>query len=377
MKNELHKTLQLISVRWWNASAYYGVSLAKGLNDTQVLSYVGGRDTSPPIQKAKELNLPIFTEINLESKNPLRFIKNLRHLVRFIAQQSIPLINAHRPEDHLYAGLLKKYFLPNVRLIRTCSDVRAPRDNPVNRWLHGAITDYFIFSCRANLERYKNVWDIFEGRSTIIYGGIDTRYFSPESVSSTLRSQLGIGPDITVIGLIGRLSPTKDHETFLRACALVNQKRAATRFIISGEEVELKFTDLQHLANQLGIAHAVVFMEKQPDVRTILQILDIGVVSSSGSEAVSRVTMEFLSMGKPVVVTDVNVLPELVEEGQTGFVVPKKYPEALAQKLIHLIDNRELLRKMGENAREYAIRNLSMETFVHHTMEVYLNVLKM
>jgi hypothetical protein len=106
-RNEL-KTLQLVSVRWWNASAYYGVSLAEALNRAGIPTIVGGRKDSPPLKKAREFEQPTFTAVNLESLNPLNAVKSLAQLKKFLNKESVALINAHRPEDGFFGVLAKK-----------------------------------------------------------------------------------------------------------------------------------------------------------------------------------------------------------------------------------------------------------------------------
>ena len=84
MNTERIKTLQLISVRWWNASAYYGVSLAEALNQAGMPAIVGGREDSPPLEKAREFKQPVFTDVNLESLNPVIATKSLAQLKKFL-----------------------------------------------------------------------------------------------------------------------------------------------------------------------------------------------------------------------------------------------------------------------------------------------------
>ena len=149
-------TLQLISVRWWNANAYYAISLSQILQEKKIRVIVGGRSSSPPIQAASRQQLT-YCDLNLESFQPWQWVKNLRDLKKIIRQYKINMINAHRPEDHFYSWILRRK-IPNIPLIRSVSDVRPPKNNVINKILHLKYTDHFIFSCQANRDRYLKVW---------------------------------------------------------------------------------------------------------------------------------------------------------------------------------------------------------------------------
>ncbi len=364
--------LQLISVRWWNASAYYGVSLAEALRQAGYAVMVGGRKDSPPLRKAAEWGLPTFTDINLESLKPMDLWRNLRTLRRFVASHHIPLINAHRPEDAVFARLVRQKPDSPVPVIRTVSDVRPPKNHVLNRLLHRQL-DFFIFSCRASYERYQAVWPIFEGRSEVIYSAIDTEKFAPARSDSPLRRRLGFGDENVIFGIVARLDPVKDHRTFLRAAALTAGEVPAARFLIAGESCNVSMAELQQLARQLGIFDSVAFVERDPriDVRELIGALDVGIVASNGSEVICRVAVEYMARAKPQIVTAVNVLPEIVTDGENGFVVPAGDADAMAQRMIQLARNPELRGKMGRRARAAAETRFSYPVFAKKTMAVY------
>ncbi len=365
----------MISVRWWNAGAYYAVSLSQALQEQGHRVTVIGREASPPIRKGRQRRLPTYGAVDLESLNPWVALQNLRRIYHYAAGRSVDLFHAHRPEDHLYAALVKRRYGLAIPLVRTVSDVRSPRRNPFNRWLHGAVTDFFIFSCKASYERYQRMWPVFSDRSVIIYSAVDTRFFTPRTGRLSLRRRLHPSGGEIVIGMIGRLSPVKDPYTFLRAAAQAARLMPEARFLISGEEVEISVAGLQRLAEELGVASRVTFLDKQNDVRDVIRALDIGVVASRGSEAVCRIAVEYMAMGVPQIVTDVNVLPELIVDGQNGFVVPRQDPEAMAQKMVFLARQAALRKRMRRHARKMAEQKFSLSVLAKQTLEIYHRVL--
>ena len=80
-------------------------------------------------------------------------------------------------------------------------------------------------------------------------------------------------------------------------------------------------------------------------------------VASNGSEVICRISVEYMALGKPQVTTDINVLPEIIEEGNNGFVVPVGSAEAMAAKILRLAENAELRKKMGEAGRKRVVEN--------------------
>ena len=359
-------------MRWWNASAYYGVSLAEALNQSGRQSIVGGRKESPPLQKAEAWRLPTFSRINLESLKPGNVFSNLQQLKSFVSEQQISLINAHRAEDAIFALLVRRRLGNTVPVVRTVSDVRPPKNRAMNKYLHKNL-DYLIFSCKASYDRYQSVWPIFEHRRKIIYSAVNTNAFRPPETYPELRQKLGFSAKNIVIGLIARLDPVKDHRTFLRAAAITAKKAPHARFLIAGESCNVTHEALKKMATSLQIFDKIVFLERDDaiDIRKLIGALDIGVVASKGSEVICRIAVEYMAMGKPQVVTNVNVLPEIVDSGQNGFVIPAENPEAMAAALLQLANDELLRKKMGNCARRYAETRFSYPVFAEKTAEVY------
>ena len=179
-----------------------------------------------------------------------------------------------------------------------------------------------------------------------------------------------------VIGIISRLSPVKDHQTFLKAAAILTKRYANVQFLISGEEAQFSHEDLFRVARKLNIQDKVIFLDRQDNIKKLIGILDIGVVASKGSEVICRISVEYMAMGKPQVVTSINVLPEIIEDGKNGFIVPPGDAIAMAEKLSHLIDNHDLRIRMGNQARQIAETKYSYSALIDKTLKVYQKTLE-
>jgi glycosyltransferase involved in cell wall biosynthesis len=323
-------------------------------------------------RQAREAGLNIL-EISFASKNPLNWLIQKRILSRFIRNQNIDIVNSHRPEDHLMASFVTRR--QKVPFIRTVGDVRPPKNNFLNKMLHLKGSDYFIFSSQANLIRYISRWPQLEEISRVIYGGVDLDIFHQNKKSDELLDKLGFSADQILIGLIGRLSEVKDHHTFLKSISLVLERCPEAHFIISGIDAELSKDDLYGYATNFNIENCITFLDLYTPVSDLISILDVGVVASKGSEAICRIALEYMSMGIPVVATDVNVLPEIIIDGRNGLIVAKEDPFGMAQALLKLIEDGHLRRDISSNNISDASLKFDLNIAAKQTEEIYRNLI--
>ncbi len=149
---------------------------------------------------------------------------------------------------------------------------------------------------------------------TQIYNGIDTRAFAPDGSSTKNRSQFGLtGKDI-VIGVVGRLDPIKNHALLFKVFEEINNENPDVKLLVVGDGPERK--NLEHLAG-----NGVQFLGNRADVPDILRMMDIFTLPSI-NEGISNTILEAMATGLPVVATDVGGNPEIIDDGQTGQLVP-------------------------------------------------------
>src|SRR5256886_4183628 len=132
--------------------------------------------------------------------------------------------------------------------------------------------------------------------------------------------------------------------------------------------------ELEGYAVQLGLGERVVFAGFRLDVPEILAEVAVSVLPSL-SEGLSNVLLESMAAGAPVVATRVGGNPEVVEDGETGLLVPPRDPAALAQAICRLLDSPELASRFGQAGRERVIKSFSLERMVQKTESLYLDLL--
>lgn len=210
--------------------------------------------------------------------------------------------------------------------------------------------------------------------SCVIPNGFDTSLFvpSPEAKLS-VRKELGIAETATLIGLIGRYHPMKDHANFIRSAALLVKKYPDVRFLLVGTEVDRNNQALVQLIQAENLSDNVHLLGERNDIPRLTAALDILSLSSAYGEAFPLVVGEAMSCGVPCVVTDVGDSAWVV--GNTGRVVPPKNPEALAnawQELIELsLTEKEALSKA---ARNRIVELFSLDSVVSQYEAMYENV---
>lgn len=172
---------------------------------------------------------------------------------------------------------------------------------------------------------------------------------------------------------VGRLEEAKDYPTLLQAFALVRRQHQQVRLRIAGDGQ--LHAALAALAAELGLGNGVEFLGLRRDVGGLLQNVD-GFVLSSKQEGLPNVIMEAFAAGKPVVSTAVGGAPELVQEGQSGFLVPPGKPTALADAMLRLMDLPDEVRaEMGRTGRASMQARFSLTAVVAHWEHLCLDLL--
>ena len=237
----------------------------------------------------------------------------------------------------------------------------------VDRWLK-TLTDHFIVNAEAVGEVLCARERVARRKITTIYNGIDLERFRGQEQDGALRRQYGISAAQPLIGIVGRLAPVKDHETFIRAAWHVCQQLPTCAFVIVGSG-PLK-SSLEQLVAHLGMGANVHFVDTQTEVERVYTALDLLVVTSR-YEGCCNVILEAMATGKPIVATAVGGNPELVIPGQTGLLVPPRQPKRIAEAILTLLHDPEQARRLGRGGRHHVETQFALDRMVDQTEAVY------
>lgn len=163
-----------------------------------------------------------------------------------------------------------------------------------------------------------------------------------------LRRELGLDDASPLVGIVARLVPIKAHEVFLEAAALVSGRLPECRFLVVGDG-ELH-SELEAMTRRLELSGAVRFLGWRRDLDRIYADLDV-VVLCSRNEGSPVSLIEAMAAARPVVATRVGGVPDLVEDGVNGRLVPAGDPAALAKSIVELLSDPEHARVLGRAGR--------------------------
>ena len=188
-------------------------------------------------------------------------------------------------------------------------------------------------------------------RVRVIHNGVDLNRFRPPSLDrrNATRTALGLGADDVVVATVARLYPDKGVWDVVSALALARAEGVPLRALIVGDGPEGE--SLRAHVATIGVAPHVQFVGARSDIPELLAAADLFVLASRTREGFGIALAEAMAMSLPVVGTFVEGIPELVEEGRTGLLVPPCDPSALADAFLKLVREPKLRHELGTRGR--------------------------
>lgn len=209
-------------------------------------------------------------------------------------------------------------------------------------------------------------------KSTTIYSGVEESL----AVDPFKKASIGIPEKATVIGTVANLMPYKGYPYLLEAMAkLVPKFQELWLVAVGGGDTKYEI-ELRSLAKQLSIADRVIFTGFQPSGRQWIPLFDLFVISSIRGEAATIAVLEAMAEGKPVVASAVGGIPELVEDGITGRLVPPESSEALTEAISALLSDREKAFQMGRSGKKRVKQMFSLQREVEKLQNLYIKMTK-
>ncbi len=230
------------------------------------------------------------------------------------------------------------------------------------------VTSAFTVNAQAIGEVLRKREGVEPSKLHTIYNGVDLSAFDPSIQDGALRRHLGLDRVVRLVGIVGRLAPEKDHQTFLHSARLVVERHPDVRFLIVGNG-PLR-SELDAMIRKLKLQAHVHMLESQQPITPIFAALDMVVVSSR-YEGCCNVILEAMAMGKPVIATDVGGNPELVSHEETGFLIPPGEPQAMAEAIERLLQQRSRAQYFGQQARRIVESRFNLKRMIDQTMALY------
>ena len=340
-------------------------------------SVISLRDKGTLGKQIEDLGISVYT-LNM---GKISGLLSLSSLIRLVKDLSPDILQGWMYHGDLAAQVINT-FLPNKvpvawSIHNSLQSLKAERMITqkvikLNAYFSGSANKIIYVANKVKSEHEEFGFRDREG--IVIPNGFDTDLFRPlQGAREELCRELEISPDSFLIGLIGRFHPVKDHHNFLQAAEKAIKEYKDVYCILAGREVNSNNFTLMQQINSLRISSQVKLLDERKDIPRILSSLDIA-CSSSYSEAFPLVLGEAMACGTPCVATDVGDSAWILDD--TGFVVPPRNPEALAngfEKAINL--GSQARRELGISARNRIIENFSLTSVIARYETVYESML--
>jgi glycosyltransferase involved in cell wall biosynthesis len=291
-------------------------------------------------------------------------------LSRLIKQLTPEIIHAHDPHGVAMAALALSMSTqprkpPLVASRRVDFHLRG---SALSRWKYRQVD---LFICASEAIRQMLIGDgISASRAVTVHEGIDLERVAA-APPAKLHEELWLPHHAPVVGNVAALVPHKGQRHLVDAAHLVVQQVPDARFVIAGEG-ELR-SALERQIREHHLEKHVLLAGFRPDVLSLHKAFDIFVMSSV-SEGLGTSLLDAMACGKPVVATAAGGIPEVVVDGETGFLVAPRDDHALAGAIVRLLKDAGLRQRMGAAGAAHARRRFSAERMVQETLRVYKRV---
>jgi glycosyltransferase involved in cell wall biosynthesis len=290
----------------------------------------------------------------------VRNLRDVNSLRIFIDQEGFDVVNVHQSHDHVVGGLAVRLSKKKPVIIRTDHKREALSPSWGNRFLVRVFTDGILTFSRMAHERDSRDLPISSER--VAQGGLalELDRYHPEGPFRDMRAVFGIPRDDVVIGMVARFQKYRRTEVFLRALSQLLKEFPNTKAVLVGRSSQIQESVVEP-TRKLGLTSNVILTGYQgANYLDTMAMMDIFVFLVAGSDGTARALREAMAMGKPAVVARRGLLPDLVQDGITGFVVDDT-PENLCSALRILVADRVLRKRMSGMARDRALKEFPLE----------------
>jgi glycosyltransferase involved in cell wall biosynthesis len=303
--------------------------------------------------------------------------RTLKSLVTHVRALQPDVLHAYMPTGNILA-VLTKPFIGATRVITgiRASDINLSQYDAMTAWSYrvdrflSRFADAVISNSQAGAATYQH--NCSKAVVRVVPNGIDVDRFTPAPDQRThIRTDWGVGEDAPVIGMVARIDPMKDYESFFEAVRLVQAKRRDIQFVCVANTSAAAGTAAMDRAKDLGISSNLHWVGRYEAMQDAFPGFDALVLTSVCGEGFPNVVAEAMACGVPCVVTDVGDAKLVV--GDTGYTVPIRSPGLLAERLLELVGRIEQDPKsVSGAARDRVVACFGIQSLIQQT----LNVLK-
>jgi glycosyltransferase involved in cell wall biosynthesis len=330
----------------------------------------------------------VVKAISLPSRyTPVKDFKALIQLVRHFRQQRYDIVHTHTVKPGLLGRVAARLAgIPIV--IHTVHgfhhwDDMSDVENRIFIWLErfaARFCDLLLSQNREDIEFAVRERICSPEKIRFLGNGIDITRFRPDAVSPEMvaakRCELGVAPDETLVGMIGRLVRLKGYFEYMQAAQLLHERGERIKFLaIGAAQDKASAVSPAELIAQYGLQDSMQFLGMRDDIPELMAAMD-AVVLASYAEGIPRVLLEAAAMGKPTVGTNVRGTREVIVDEETGYLVPPRDATALANAISRLAADPSRMHEMGQAARRRAEAHFDERLFFWRTDHEYRRLIR-
>jgi glycosyltransferase involved in cell wall biosynthesis len=348
------------------------LDLAEGLRAHGYRVHIGYSSPGPLEKDFRERNFEITRLPRLARVDPLLF-NNIYRLIRRFRPQ---IVHTHLFKSDFHGRIAARLAGVPIVVSTLHSTDRWARKFPFGR-LYGrtARSADRLIAVSDDLSRFHQQHSHIPAKKfVIIENGVALKkYAFSQPTRNRLRQFFHIGTEEILFGIIGRLTPPKDHETFLQAAALIQKEIPQARFLIVGDgALRPKLTQR---AAELGLQKTLQFSGFRSDIPEILSALDV-LVFSSQWEGLPLTLLEGMAAARPIVATAVGGIPAVTDNGKTAVLVPPRNPAGLARACIELATDSKRRLALGQIGLKRVQEKYSLQVSIERTLSLYETLLQ-
>lgn len=322
------------------------------------------------ISKLKPTGVKIIEIDGLKDKS--WDFKSLFTLVKILKEEAPDIVHTH---SSVTARVAAK-FVKDCKVVFTRHSV-FPVSNWIKslpgRWIYKGLNELLSDRIIAVADAAKeNLTDggVSPDKIDVVLNGVDKIPETSEEQKAELKKKLGIKPDEFVIGILARLEKVKGHEYFIDTAKLIlSEKKIKAKFLILGTGSEEE--NLKKKVKELGLEKNIIFTGFINNVNDYVNIFDVQVNCSYGTEATSLALLEGMSIGVPAVVTDYGGNPGVIKNGENGYLVPIKSPRDTADSIVRILTNDDLRKYMHRRSMEMYEEKFTSKKYTENIERIY------
>lgn len=331
-------------------------------------------DSPKEVKEKKHQNNISCESFGIGLKNKF-YIKNIFNLYKLLKILGPDIIHTH----HSFSGFLGRIIakiIGNIKVVTTIhTDVRFI--SWYQKFLRLAslnFADQIVFNSK-NTSRSFSKWDKYLSKNIkrkIIYNGVNINNILDQKDVNFINSNYKIDEEF-IIGTVGRLEKVKDHKTLIKAFSIFIKEYPNSKLIIVGSGSQMK--SLKNLSEELNINNKVIFtgLLAREDVYKVINELDLFIISSK-YEGFCNAMVEAMVAENAIIASNIEPLPEVLGENN-GMFFEQGNSEDLAKKMTYMYKNIKLRKRFAKNAKDYAIKNYSLEKCIEEYKIVYEELL--